>query len=574
MRFKVDEIASVITEEIRKYRTEVDLSEVGTVLEVGDGIARIYGLTAAMAGERLEFANGAFGQVFNLEESSVGAVVLGDYLGIKEGDEVRRTGELLSVPVGPEMIGRVVDPLGRPLDGKGVIETPHRRPLEFKAPGIAERQPVTEPLQTGIKAIDAMIPIGRGQRELIIGDRKTGKTAVALDTILNQKGSGVICVYIAIGLKESTVVGLIDKLREHGALDYTIVISASAADPSPLQYIAPYAGAAMAEYFMYQEGKATLCVYDDLSKQAQAYRQLSLLLRRPPGREAYPGDVFYLHSRLLERSVKLREEFAVVPKDTPESSIDRSLALHHPQGLAAPAEVRPDDEFGLFHRPHGKHKAEAFLATLPNKDSYRVHRYPDSGGSMTALPIIETLEGEVSAYIPTNVISITDGQIYLEPDLFFAGVRPAINVGISVSRVGGNAQRKAMKKVAGTLRLDLAAYRELEAFAQLGTELDPATQRQLDRGQRMVELLKQPQYQPYPVSEQIISIFAAAQGFLDDLPVPQVRPFEAALLKHFRDEQPEIIEQLDRTGELPNDLADRIRQAIRDFKTQARVHAA
>jgi F-type H+-transporting ATPase subunit alpha len=569
MRFKVDEIASVITEEIRKFRTEVDLSEVGTVLEVGDGIARIYGLTAAMAGERLEFANGAFGQVFNLEESSVGAVVLGDYLGIKEGDEVRRTGELLSVPVGPEMIGRVVDPLGRPLDGKGVIETPHRRPLEFKAPGIAERQPVNEPLQTGIKAIDAMIPIGRGQRELIIGDRKTGKTAVALDTILNQKGSGVICVYVAIGLKESTVVGLIDKLREHGALDYTIVISASAADPSPLQYIAPYAGAAMAEYFMYQEGKATLCVYDDLSKQAQAYRQLSLLLRRPPGREAYPGDVFYLHSRLLERSVKLREEFAVVPKDTPEGSVDRSLALHHPQGLAAPAEVRPDDEFGLFHRPHGKHKAEAFLATLPNKDKYRVHRYPDSGGSMTALPIIETLEGEVSAYIPTNVISITDGQIYLEPDLFFAGVRPAINVGISVSRVGGNAQRKAMKKVAGTLRLDLAAYRELEAFAQLGTELDPATQRQLDRGQRMVELLKQPQYRPYPVSEQIISIFAAAQGFLDDLPVPQVKPFEEALLKHFRDEQPEIIEQLDRTGEMPNDLADRIRQAIRDFKTHA-----
>jgi F-type H+-transporting ATPase subunit alpha len=574
MRFKVDEIASVITEEIRKYRTEVDLSEVGQVLEVGDGIARIYGLTGAMAGERLEFANGAFGQVFNLEESSVGAVVLGDYLGIKEGDEVRRTGELLSVPVGPELIGRVVDPLGRPLDGKGVIETPHRRPLEFKAPGIAERQPVTEPLQTGIKAIDAMIPIGRGQRELIIGDRKTGKTAVALDTILNQKGEGVICVYVAIGLKESTVVGLIDRLREHGALDYTIVISASAADPSPLQYIAPYAGAAMAEYFMYQEGKATLCIYDDLSKQAQAYRQLSLLLRRPPGREAYPGDVFYLHSRLLERSVKLREEFAVVPKDTPADSRDRKLAVRHPQGLAAPADVRPDDEFGLFHRPHGRHKAEAFLATLDDKDKYRVHRFPDSGGSLTALPIIETLEGEVSAYIPTNVISITDGQIYLEPDLFFAGVRPAINVGISVSRVGGNAQRKAMKKVAGTLRLDLAAFRDLEAFAQLGTELDPATQRQLDRGLRMVELLKQPQYQPYPITEQIVSIFAAAQGFLDDLPVNQVRPFEAAMLKHFRDEYPEILEELGRTGEMPNPLADRIRQVVRDFKTHAKVAAA
>jgi len=570
MRFKVDEIASVLTEEIRKYRTEVDLAEVGKVLEVGDGIARIYGLTSAMAGERLEFANGAFGQVFNLEESSVGAVVLGEYLGIKEGDEVRRTGELLSVPVGPELVGRVVDPLGRPLDGKGIVETPHRRPLEFKAPGIAERQPVNEPLQTGIKAIDAMIPIGRGQRELIIGDRKTGKTAVALDTILNQKGGDVICVYVAIGLKESTVVGLIDKLREHGALDYTIVISASAADPSPLQYIAPYAGAAMAEYFMYQEGRATLCVYDDLSKQAQAYRQLSLLLRRPPGREAYPGDVFYLHSRLLERSVKLREEYAVVPKDTPADNRDRTLAVKHPQGLQAPVEVRPDDEFGLYHRPHGKGKVQTFLDSLADKDKYRVHRFPDSGGSMTALPIIETLEGEVSAYIPTNVISITDGQIYLEPDLFFAGVRPAVNVGISVSRVGGNAQRKAMKKVAGTLRLDLAAFRDLEAFAQLGTELDPATQRQLDRGQRMVELLKQPQYQPFNVNEEVLSIFSGINGFLDDLPLSEVRAFEAAMLKHFRDEHPEIVEQLDSTRDLPNDLADRIRQVLRDFKTHAR----
>ncbi|HEX9669213.1 MAG TPA: F0F1 ATP synthase subunit alpha, partial [Thermoanaerobaculia bacterium] len=499
MRFNVDEIASVITEEIRQYRAEVDMAEVGRVLEVGDGIARIYGLTGAMAGERIEFRNGAFGQVFNLEESSVGAVVLGDYLGIREGDEVRRTGELLSVPVGPELIGRIVDPLGRPLDGKGVIETPHRRPLEFKAPGIAERQPVNEPLQTGIKAIDSMIPIGRGQRELIIGDRKTGKTAIAIDTILNQRGGDVVCVYVAIGQKESTVVGIVEKLRDHGALDYTIVISASAADPSPLQYIAPYAGAAMAEYFMYREGRATLCVYDDLSKQAQSYRQLSLLLRRPPGREAYPGDVFYLHSRLLERSVKLREEYGVVPQETPEGSTDRAAARRHPEGFAAAAEHRPDDAAGLYHRPHGRQKAEAWLATLADADRYRVHRFPDSGGSLTALPIIETLEGEVAAYIPTNVISITDGQIYLEPDLFFAGVRPAVNVGISVSRVGGNAQRKAMKKIAGSLRLDLAAFRDLEAFAQLGTELDPATQRQLDRGLRMVELLKQPQYRPYPL---------------------------------------------------------------------------
>ena len=391
MKFKVDEIASVITEEIRRYRTDIDLAEVGKVLEVGDGIARIYGLSNIMAGERLEFQDGSFGQALNLEEDSVGAVVLGDYLGIREGDEVRRTGELLSVPCGPALIGRIVDPLGRPLDGKGVIETPHRRPLEFKAPGIAARQPVTEPLQTGVKAVDAMIPIGRGQRELIIGDRRTGKTAVALDAILNQKGGDVICVYVAIGQKESTVVGLVDKLREHGALDYTIVVSASASDPSPLQYIAPYAGAAMAEYFMYGEGRATLVVYDDLSKQAQSYRQLSLLLRRPPGREAYPGDVFYLHSRLLERSVKLRDEYGIVPKDTPADSRDRSLVIKHPEGFAAPAGERPDDLEGLYHRPHGKEKAEAWLATLADKDKYRVHRFPDSGGSMTALPIIETL---------------------------------------------------------------------------------------------------------------------------------------------------------------------------------------
>jgi F-type H+-transporting ATPase subunit alpha len=572
MRFKVDEIASVIEEEIRKYRTEVDLSEVGKVLEVGDGIARIYGLTGAMAGERLEFANGAQGQVFNLEESSVGAVVLGDYLGIKEGDEVRRSGELLSVPCGPALVGRIVDPLGRPLDGMGDINTPHRRPLEFKAPGIAERQPVNEPLQTGIKAIDSMIPIGRGQRELIIGDRKTGKTAIALDTIVNQRGDDVICVYVAIGQKESTVVGLVEKLRELGAMDYTIVISAGSSDPAPLQYIAPYAGAAMAEYFMYQEGRATLCVYDDLSKQAQSYRQLSLLLRRPPGREAYPGDVFYLHSRLLERSVKLRDEYAIMPKDTPADSRDRALARKHPEGLNAPEEHRPDDIDGLYHRPHGRHKAEAWLATLTDRDQFKVHKFPDSGGSMTALPVIETLEGEVSAYIPTNVISITDGQIYLEPDLFFAGVRPAVNVGISVSRVGGNAQRKSMKKVAGSLRLDLAAFRDLEAFAQLGTELDTATQHQLDRGQRMVELLKQPQYQPYDVNEQVLSIFAGTRGFLDDVPAREVARFEAALLKHFRDECPEILQELDSKRDLPDALAEKIGQEIRNFKSM-QAHA-
>jgi F-type H+-transporting ATPase subunit alpha len=568
MRFKVDEISSVITEEIRQYRTKVDLSQVGRVLEVGDGIARVYGITSAMAGERLEFQNGAAGQVFNLEESSVGVVILGDYLGVREGDEVKRTGELLSVPTGSGLIGRVVDPLGRPLDGKGEIDSDSRRPLEFRAAGIAERQPVNEPLQTGIKAIDSMIPIGRGQRELIIGDRKTGKTAVAVDAIVNQRGGDVVCVYVAVGQKESTIAGLIDKLREHGAMDYTIVVVASAADPAPLQYIAPYAGAAMAEHFMYQEGRATLVVYDDLSKQAQSYRQLSLLLRRPPGREAYPGDVFYLHSRLLERSVKLREEFALVPKETAADSRDRAVARVHPEALAAPADVRPDDPNGLYHRPHGRKKAEAWLATLPDRDKYRVHRFPDSGGSMTALPVIETLEGEVSAYIPTNVISITDGQIYLEPDLFFAGVRPAINVGISVSRVGGNAQRKAMKRVAGSLRLDLAAFRDLEAFAQMGTELDTATQRQLDRGQRMVELLKQPQYQPFSMAEQVISIFAGTQGLLDDVAVKNVARFETGLLQHIRDQHADIVDKITATGELPNELADKLTQVVRDYKTQ------
>ena len=568
MKFKVDEISSVITDEIQQYRSEVDVSEVGKVLEVGDGIARIYGLSNAMAGERLEFENGQSGQVFNLDDNAVGAVILGNFLEIKEGDEVKRTGELLSIPCGEAMIGRVVDPLGRPLDGKGVIETPDRRPLEFKAPGIVARQPVTEPLQTGLKAIDSMIPVGRGQRELIIGDRKTGKTAIAIDTIINQKGGDVVCVYVAVGQKASTVASVVEKLQEAGAMDYTIVVSASASDPAPLQYIAPYAGAAMAEFFMYKEGRATLCVYDDLTKQAHSYRQLSLLLRRPPGREAYPGDVFYIHSRLLERSVKLRDEYAIVPKATKEDQLDRGIAKRHPEGLKAPKEHRPDDAEGLYHRPGGLEKAEAWLATLPDKDNYRVHRFPNSGGSMTALPVIETLEGEVSAYIPTNVISITDGQIYLEPDLFFAGVRPAVNVGISVSRVGGNAQRKAMKKIAGSLRLDLASFRELEAFAQLGTDLDTTTQRQLDRGQRMVELLKQAQYTPFNIHDQVVSIYAGSQGFLDDLPVNRVQEFEKGLLKHVRDEFPEVIKELDDTGALSDENSGKLKEIIANFKTR------
>jgi F-type H+-transporting ATPase subunit alpha len=509
MRFRVDEISSVLTEEIRNYRSATDLAEVGRVIEVGDGIARVYGLSNALAGEQLQFSNGQYGQVFNLEESSVGVVIFGDYLAIKEGEEVRRTGELLSIPCGEELIGRVVDPLGRALDGKGEIASDQRRPLEFKAPGIAPRQPVNEPLQTGIKAIDAMIPIGRGQRELILGDRKTGKTAIAIDTILNQKGGDVVCVYVAIGLKESTVVGIIDKLREHGAMDYTIVVSAGASDPAPLQYIAPYAGCAIAEYFMYEEGKSTLCVYDDLSKQAAAYRQLSLILRRPPGREAYPGDVFYLHSRLLERAAKISED-----KDA----------------------VRIDD------------------------------RIKKPGGSLTALPIIETQAGDVSAYIPTNVISITDGQIFLTTDLFYSNVRPAVDAGISVSRVGGNAQIKAMKQVAGPLRLSLAQYRELEAFAQFGSDLDAATQRQLNRGARLVEVLKQPQYRPVPVEKQVAIIYAVTNGYLDDVKVPSIRQWERDFLEYLEASHAQVLKDIRTKKALDDDITNRLKAAIAAFK--------
>ena len=547
MKFKADEIATVIKQEISQYRAALDATEIGRVLEVGDGVARIYGLSKAMASEMLQFASGATGLVFNLEESSVGAVVLGEYFDIKEGEEVRTTGRLLSVPVGDALVGRVVDPLARPLDGKGPIQSPYRRPLEVIAPGIAGRQPVKEPLQTGVKAIDSMIPIGRGQRELIIGDRKTGKTAIAIDTILNQKGGDVVCVYVAIGQKESTVAGIVETLRKHGAMDYTIVVTAGASDSAPLQYIAPYAGCTMAEHFMYEQGRHTLCIYDDLSKQAQAYRQLSLLLRRPPGREAYPGDVFYLHSRLLERACKLAEQRIIIRKGAP-ANVE--------QGVNGKVYLGRQDEHALQHD----------LAALPDKDQHEVRKLTKSGGSLTALPVIETLEGEVSAYIPTNVISITDGQIYLEPDLFFAGVRPAVNVGISVSRVGGNAQVPAMKKIAGSLRLDLAAFRELEAFAQLGTELDPATQRQLDRGRRMVELLKQPQYQPMDVWDQILSIHAGVRGSLDDIPLNQVRAFELELLAHYRDEFPEVRAQLVKERQLTDALDAKLKGIVANFK--------
>ena len=506
MKINTDEITSVIKQEIAQYESDLEVSEVGKVLEVGDGIARVYGLSGARAAEMLEFetedGKAVIGQVFNLEEDSVGAVLFGDYLAIKEGDTVRSTGQLLSVPVGEGLLGRVVNPLGEPIDGKGPVESSQRRKVDIIAPGIADRQPVTQPMQTGIKAIDSMIPIGRGQRELIIGDRKTGKTAVALDTIINQKythqtDEPVVCIYVAVGQKESTVASVVERLTAEGAMDYTIVVNASSADPAPMQYIAPYSGCAMGEHFMWA-GKHVLCIYDDLSKQAVAYRQLSLLLRRPPGREAYPGDVFYLHSRLLERATKLSDE-------------------------------------------HG-------------------------AGSLTALPVIETQEGDVSAYIPTNVISITDGQIYLEPELFFAGVRPAINVGISVSRVGGNAQEKAMKQIAGSLRLDLAAYRELEAFAQLGTELDKATQAQLDRGARMVELLKQPQYVPMDVIDQIVSIFAGTRGFLDNVEVKDVAAFEKALLEYMRASGQSVWDELSQKKALDDDLTKKLTDAINAFK--------
>src|SRR3954463_16029707 len=500
MAINVAEITSVLKQEIAGFEQKLAVSEVGTVIEVGDGIARIYGLRNAMAGELLQFENGVMGQVFNLEEESIGAVIFGNYLEIEEGMSVRSTGRLLEAPVGEAVIGRVVNPLGEPMDGGPPIVTSERRKMDIVAPGIAERQPVKEPMLTGIKAIDAMIPIGRGQRELIIGDRKTGKTAIAIDAIINQKGRGVKCFYVAIGSKEATVAGIVETLRANGAMEYTTVVVATAADPAPLQYIAAYAGCAMAEYFMHK-GEHTLVIYDDLTKQAAAYRQLSLLLRRPPGREAFPGDVFYLHSRLLERAVKL------------------------------------SDALG--------------------------------GGSLTALPIIETQDGDVSAYIPTNVISITDGQIYLEPELFFAGVRPAVNVGISVSRVGGNAQTKAMKKIAGSLRLDLAAYRELEAFAQLGTELDKATQSQLDRGSRLVELLKQPQYRPMPIEQQVIVIYAATNGYLDDVPINRIAEFQQKLLAYIDASASDLRRTLAEKKELTADAEGKLKQALADFKSKA-----
>lgn len=498
MDINANEIATVLKEKIKNYKADFSPNEVGVVVEVGDGIARVMGLPHIMANEMITFECGSTGIAFNLEEETIGAIVLGDYTEIKEGSKVSRLKRILEVPVGEELLGRVINPLGIPIDGRGEIKTDKRRIIEFSAPGIADRQAVKEPLQTGIKAVDSMTPIGRGQRQLIIGDRSTGKTSIALDTIINQKGKNVICVYVAIGQKASTVAGVVNTLRHYGALDYTIVVAATASDSAPLQYIAPYSGCAMAEYFMYEEKKDTLVVYDDLSKQANAYRQISLLLRRPPGREAFPGDVFYLHSRLLERAAKL------------------------------------SDDLG--------------------------------GGSLTALPIIETQDNEVSAYIPTNVISITDGQIYLLPSLFMSGVRPAIDVGISVSRVGGNAQTKAMKKVSGTLRLDLASYRSLEAFSQLGIGLDKATLSQLDRGAKMVELLKQKQYSPMPVEEQIVILFAATKGFLDNVEIERVHEFEWRLLQYMRADKQYILDDIREKKDIEN--IEELNKALEEFKSK------
>ena len=497
MNIRAEEITEILKSQIQGYEKRVDVAETGVVLSVGDGIARVHGLEKAMAGELLDFPFDVRGMVLNLEEDNVGVALLGDDVKIKEGDTVRRTGRIVEVPCGDAMVGRVVNSLGQPIDGKGPIETEHYRRIEIKAPGIVKRQPVKEPLQTGLKAIDAMIPIGRGQRELIIGDRQTGKTAVALDTIINQKGTGVICVYVAIGQKQSTVAQVVEKLRSFGAMDYTIVISATASESAPLNFIAPYTGCTMGEYYR-DSGRHALCIYDDLSKHAVAYRQLSLLLRRPPGREAYPGDVFYLHSRLLERAAKLNEALG--------------------------------------------------------------------GGSLTALPIIETQLGDVSAYIPTNVISITDGQIYLEADLFYAGVRPAVNVGLSVSRVGGNAQVKAMKQVAGRLRLELAQYREMAAFAQFGSDLDKATQMQLARGARLVEILKQDQYEPQPVENQIATIFSATNGFVDGYDTGSLLKYEAELTAFLRDRHGALLSQLREKKTIDDDMRGKLTAALEEFQ--------
>jgi F-type H+/Na+-transporting ATPase subunit alpha len=552
MQLSADEISSIIKKQIQNFDRAALVSETGTVLTSGDGIARVYGLEGALAGELVEFAGGVIGLVLNLEADNVGVAVLGDATGVKEGDIVKRTGRIADVAVGEALLGRVVNALGQPVDGKGPIESKIRRRIELKAPGIMQRQPVKEPMQTGIKAIDAMIPIGRGQRELIIGDRQTGKTAIAIDAIINQKGKGVFCVYVAIGQKASTVASVVDKLTQHGAMEYTIVVLATAAETAPLQYLAPYTGVTMGEFFR-DTGRHALVVYDDLSKQAVAYRQMSLLLRRPPGREAYPGDVFYVHSRLLERACKLAERYFVVKKGSTVPPGDQKFL-----GIDGQAHLGEE----------AKHSAEKALEAHPDKAELEVQRDPHSGGSLTALPIIETQAGDVSAYIPTNVISITDGQMFLESDLFYSGVRPAINVGISVSRVGGNAQIKAMKKFAGTMRLDLAQYRAMEAFAQFASDLDSATRAQLDRGSRLVELLKQGQYVPLAVEKQVVIIFAGTQGYVDKLPVESLRQYEEELYRYIDEKEPSLFEDIRTKKEINDEIKKKLEKVLKAFGKQ------
>jgi F-type H+-transporting ATPase subunit alpha len=544
MQLRAEEISAIIKKQIQNYEKAALTTETGTVLSVGDGIARIYGLEGAMAGELLEFPGNLMGLVLNLEADNVGAVCFGDVSNVKEGSVVKRTSRILDVPVGEALVGRVVNALGQPIDGKGPIETPHRRRVEIKAPGILQRQPVKEPLQTGIKAIDALVPIGRGQRELIIGDRQTGKTAVALDTIVNQRGQGVYCFYVAIGQKQSTVASVVDKLTQLGAMEYTTVVIAGASEMAPLQFIAPYSGVTMAEYFR-DSGRHALCVYDDLSKQAVAYRQLSLLLRRPPGREAYPGDVFYIHSRLLERAAKMAEECVVVKKEVTDWD-KRGDAKVHKGEL-------------------GRHRAEDELKE--KGETHHILKNPRSGGSLTALPVIETQAGDVSAYIPTNVISITDGQIFLESDLFYSGVRPAINVGISVSRVGGSAQIKAMKTVAGRMKLELAQYREMAAFAQFASDLDKVTRDQLDRGARLVEVLKQGQYVPLPVERQVVIIYAATRGYVDKLAVSQIADYERGLGDFIEKKYPNLFETLRTKKALDDESEGTLKKALDEFSS-------
>ena len=543
MQLRAEEISSIIKKQIQSYERQALTTETGTVLSIGDGIARIYGLEGVQSGELLEFPGGLMGLALNLEADNVGAALFGDVAGIKEGAIVKRTSRIMEVPVGEALTGRVVNALGLPIDGKGPIETPHKRRVEIKAPGILARQPVKEPLQTGIKAIDSMVPIGRGQRELIIGDRQTGKTAVAIDTIINQKGLGVYCFYIAVGQKQSTIASVVDKLTNAGAMEYTTIVVAGASESAPLQYIAPYTGVTMAEYFR-DTGRHALCIYDDLSKQAVAYRQLSLLLRRPPGREAYPGDVFYIHSRLLERAARMADRLRVVPKGKKYDEV-------------------PDATIHIGEQGHDSSKEEL----KAKGDGFEIVKDPLSGGSLTALPIIETQAGDVSAYIPTNVISITDGQIFLESDLFFSGVRPAINVGISVSRVGGNAQTKAMKSVAGSLKLDLAQYREKAAFSQFASDLDQVTRNMLERGARLVEILKQGQYVPLPFEKQVAIIYAGTKGFLDQIEVGKLGEYEKQLMSFLESKHAEILESIRTKKAVDEETTKKLEAALKAFGT-------